>query len=183
MVIHRGRDNGAHTIELGEIGRTGTRERGGWLRGRSRTRREAQRGLSPLPEPPADGARVPQPPGPRPPHRTRAGSTWVAACVAVLILVALVIFIAQNAGAVQVSFVSLHGRFSLAVALLAAVTAGCLLTLVLGTTRILQLRRLVRRHHRDDLAAAVVSHTPDTLSGAPQPRHAVGDVADTAGTG
>jgi hypothetical protein len=53
-----------------------------------------------------------------------------------LILIALIIFIAQNAGAVQVSFVSLHGRFSLAVALLAAVAAGCLLTLVLGNRNI-----------------------------------------------
>jgi hypothetical protein len=96
-----------------------------------------------------------------------------------LILIALIIFIAQNAGAVQVSFVSLHGRFSLAVALLAAVAAGCLLTLVLGTVRILQLHR----RHRDDLAAAVVSHTPDTLSGAPQPQHPVRDGADTARTG
>ncbi len=100
-----------------------------------------------------------------------------------MILIALIIFIAQNAGAVQVSFVSLHGRFSLAVALLAAVAAGCLLTLVLGTTRVLQLRRLVRRRHRDDLAAAVASRTPDTASGAPQPQHPVHDGADTAGTG
>jgi uncharacterized integral membrane protein len=105
------------------------------------------------------------------------------ACFAVLILIALIIFIAQNAGAVQVSFVSLHGRFSLAVALLAAVAAGCLLTLVLGTTRILQLRRLMRRRHRDDLAAAVASRTPDTLPDAPQPQHPAGDDADIAGAG
>ena len=71
----------------------------------------------------------------------------MAACIAVLILIALIIFIAQNAGPVRVSFLSLHGRFSLAVALLAAVAAGCLLTLIVGTTRILQLRRSVRRRH------------------------------------
>jgi uncharacterized integral membrane protein len=182
MVIHRGRDNGAHTIELGENGRAAAGDRVGRSWRLSRTPREAQRGLSSPPEPPTDGAPVPQP-GPRSPRRTRAGSTWVMACVAVLILIALIIFIAQNAGAVQVSFVSLHGRFSLAVALLAAVAAGCLLTLVLGTTRILQLRRVVRRRHRDDLAAAVASRTPDTLPGVPQAQHPDGDGADAAGTG
>jgi uncharacterized integral membrane protein len=88
------------------------------------------------------------------PPRTRAGSTWVMACVAVLVLMALIIFVAQNSGAVEVSLLTLHGRFSLAVALLAAAAAGCVLALILGTTRILQLRRVVRRRRREDLAAA-----------------------------
>jgi uncharacterized integral membrane protein len=76
------------------------------------------------------------------------------ACVAVLVLMALIIFVAQNSGAVEVSLLTLHGRFSLAVALLAAAAAGCVLALILGTTRILQLRRVVRRRRREDLAAA-----------------------------
>ncbi len=180
MGTHFNGDGARHDVETD---RTVTGDRGGWLRGLRRGRR-APESVSPTqPEPLTGAVPAPRSAGPRPPHRTRAGSTWVIACVAVLILIALIIFIAQNAGAVQVSFVSLHGRFSLAVALLAAVAAGCLLTLVLGTTRILQLRRLVRRRHRDDLAAAVASPTPDTLSGAPQPQHPVRDGADTAGTG
>ena len=71
------------------------------------------------------------------------------ACISVLVLIALIIFIAQNSGSVRVSFVSLHGRFPLAVSLLAAAAAGCVVTLILGTTRILQLRRIVRRRRRD----------------------------------
>jgi uncharacterized integral membrane protein len=90
----------------------------------------------------------------RTPPRTVAGSTWVLACIAVLILIVLVVFIAQNTESVRVSLFGFHGRFPLAVALLAAVAAGCVLTLGLGTTRILQLRRIVRRHRRADLAAA-----------------------------
>jgi len=104
----------------------------------------------------------------RVPPRTRAGSTWVMACVAVLVLIALIIFVAQNSGSVEVSFLSLHGRFSLAVALLAAAAAGCVLALILGTTRILQLRRVVRRRHREDLAAAPPAEPPQTLGTSPR---------------
>lgn len=89
------------------------------------------------------------------------------ACVAVLLLIGLIIFVAQNSGSVEVSFLSLHGRFSLAVALLAAATAGCVLTLVVGTTRILQLRRIVRRRHRQDLAPASPAGHPETLDSSP----------------
>jgi uncharacterized integral membrane protein len=97
------------------------------------------------------------------PPRTRAGSTWVMACVAVLLLIVLIIFVAQNSGSVEVSFLSLHGHFSLAVALLAAAAVGCALTLVIGTTRILQLRRIVRRRHRQDLAPVTPAGHPQTL--------------------
>jgi lipopolysaccharide assembly protein A len=91
------------------------------------------------------------------PPRTVAGSTWVMACIAVLILIVLIIFVAQNTESVRVTLFGFHGRFPLAVALLAAVAAGCVLTLGLGTTRILQLRRIVRRRRRADLAAAKVA--------------------------
>jgi len=103
----------------------------------------------------------------RVPPRTRAGSTWVMACVAVLVLIGLIIFVAQNSGSVEVSFLSLHGQFSLAVALLAAAAAGCVLTLVVGTTRILQLRRIVRRRYRQDLTAASPVGHPQTLDSSP----------------
>ena len=93
----------------------------------------------------------------RTPPRTVAGSTWVLACIAVLILIVLIVFVAQNTESVRVTLFGFHGRFPLAVALLAAVAAGCVLTLGLGTTRILQLRRIVRRRRRADLAAAKVA--------------------------
>lgn len=109
------------------------------------------------------------------PPRTRAGSTWVLACVAVLALVVLVIFVAQNSALVKVSFLSLHGRFPLAVALLAAAAVGSTITLVLGTTRILQLRRFVRRRqrrHLDTPPRAGQSRVSEGPSGTPQPPHA-----------
>jgi uncharacterized integral membrane protein len=94
------------------------------------------------------------------PPRTIAGTTWVLTCIAALVLVALIVFLAQNAGATKISFFSLHGRFPLSVALLAAAVAGCLLTLAVGSTRILQLRRVVRRRRRDDRAASAPTAPP-----------------------
>jgi uncharacterized integral membrane protein len=122
--------------------------------------------------PPVAPPPAPVPAPIRTPPRTRAGSTWVMACVAVVILIVLIVFIAQNSGPARISFFSLHGRFPLAVTLLAAVATGCVLTLVVGSTRILQLRRIVRRRHRDDLAATAraeeQSQTPDIAPDLPQ---------------
>ena len=72
----------------------------------------------------------------------------MATCVAIGVFVALVIFMAQNTGRVQVSFLAMHGRFPLALVLLIATVAGMLIVAVLGTARISQLRRLVRRRGR-----------------------------------
>jgi len=138
---------------------------------------------------PAPNSPVTQDPSPatpaRTPPRTRAGSTWVMVCIAALVLIVLIVFIAQNSGPARISFFSLHGRFPLAVALLAAVAAGCVLTLVIGSTRILQLRRIVRRRRRDDLAVQKQAQAPDIAPDTPQPRdpaHAPADGGATNGT-
>ena len=82
--------------------------------------------------------------GPSPVPRTRAGAAWVAACAAAIVSLGLIIFIVQNTASVRVSFLGLHGSLPLAAALLAAALAGAVLALVIGTTRIAQLRRLAR---------------------------------------
>ena len=71
-------------------------------------------------------------------------AAWVALTVAAVLLVALVIFIAQNARTVSIHYVGLEARMPLAVALLAAAVAGMLLVAVAGTARIIQLRRAVK---------------------------------------
>jgi uncharacterized integral membrane protein len=57
----------------------------------------------------------------------------------------------SHTGGVEVSFFALHGTLPLAMALLIAMISGILLTLVFGTARIIQLRRLIHgrrgRHH------------------------------------
>jgi uncharacterized integral membrane protein len=80
-----------------------------------------------------------------PPLRTRAGLAWVAVCVAALIAVALLVFLAQNTQTVHVSFLWLDGDTSLAVAALVSAVAGAVVTLVFGTVRIVQLRRAVKQ--------------------------------------
>lgn len=53
------------------------------------------------PAPPSDP--VPAPPAPRV-RGTRTGRVWVGVCAAALITVALIVFMVQNTGTVQVTF-------------------------------------------------------------------------------
>jgi putative membrane protein len=63
-------------------------------------------------------------------------------------LIVVMIFIIQNAHAVNISFLGAHLRLSLAVALFLAAIAGALLMAAAGTARITQLRRIMRRERR-----------------------------------
>lgn len=92
------------------------------------------------------GSSAPSSPRPRQHVRgTRTGRVWVGVCAAALITVALIIFMIQNTHTVQVTFLGLTGSTSLALMLLIAAVGGILLTLVLGSARILQLRHSVRK--------------------------------------
>jgi uncharacterized integral membrane protein len=84
----------------------------------------------------------------RPVPRTRTGAAWVGICAAVVIAVALIVFMVQNTGSVEISFLGMTASTSLALALLIAAVGGILLTLIVGTARITQLRRVVRRSRR-----------------------------------
>jgi uncharacterized integral membrane protein len=67
-----------------------------------------------------------------------------------VLLILLIIFIAENSRSVTVSFLGAGGRISLALALLIAAVVGAAVTLLVGSARILQLRRQVRRGRRTD---------------------------------
>jgi uncharacterized integral membrane protein len=73
---------------------------------------------------------------------------WVTIAVAVILLVLLIIFIAENSHDVTVSFLGAHGTLPVGLMMLIAAVAGVVITLLVGTTRIVQLRREVRRHSR-----------------------------------
>ena len=77
--------------------------------------------------------------------RTRTGAAWVGLTAAALIAVALIVFLAQNTRTTEISFLWMTARTSLAIALLIAAVGSVLITLILGTARITQLRRLARR--------------------------------------
>jgi uncharacterized integral membrane protein len=80
--------------------------------------------------------------------RTRTSATYVAIGVAVLFLVLLIIFIAQNNKKVPIHFLGANGHVSEALALIASAVAGAILVLAVSSMRILQLRFVGRRHNR-----------------------------------
>ena len=82
------------------------------------------------------------------PRQTLAGRVWVAIVCAVILLVLLIIFIAENTHRITISFVGLHGHISEALALLIAAAVGIVITLLVGSTRILQLSLEVRKHRK-----------------------------------
>jgi uncharacterized integral membrane protein len=70
---------------------------------------------------------------------------WVALCATAVVLVALIVFLLQNTRSVQVSFLWMEGSAPLAITLLIAAVGAALVTALLGTVRITQLRRVARR--------------------------------------
>jgi uncharacterized integral membrane protein len=85
--------------------------------------------------------------------RTRVSGVWVATGFFAIVLLFLLIFILQNGRSVDVSYLGLHGRLPLGVALLLSAVCGVLLVVLAGTARILQLRATARRHRRADARA------------------------------
>ena len=90
---------------------------------------------------------APRPPQPRRMH-TRISGLRTSLIAAAAGLIVVMIFIIQNANAVNISFLGAHLRLSLAVALFLAATAGALIMAAAGTARITQLRRIMRRDRR-----------------------------------
>jgi uncharacterized integral membrane protein len=73
---------------------------------------------------------------------------WVAAIVAVVGLVFLLIFILENLTRADVYFLGASGTLPIGVAMLFAAVAGALLMALVGSARILQLRRAARRRRQ-----------------------------------
>ena len=104
-----------------------------------------------LPPASANGAAPPpRPVSPAPRRRlnTRISGMRNALIAGAVVLTVVLIFIIQNAHAVNISFLGAHLRLSLAVALLLAAIAGALIMAVVGTARITQLRVIMRRDRR-----------------------------------
>ena len=76
---------------------------------------------------------------------TRTSAAWMGVWAGVVVLILLIIFVAQNTASVRISFFALEGEISLALALLIAGVGGAIVSMAVAATRILQLRRMVRR--------------------------------------
>ncbi len=95
------------------------------------------------------GAQVPSsPPPPTGIPPSRAGRLWVGMISALVLLILMLVFIFQNLHNVRISFFTATGSFPLALALLLAAVVGALIVVCLGSIRIIQLRRTVRRRSR-----------------------------------
>ena len=108
-------------------------------------------------EPPERAAPTPAPdkaPRESPVKFTRAGALWTALILGFLILIVLLIFIAQNTADTPFTFFNLHWNLPLGVAILLAAIGGGLLTVAVGTARILQLRRAAKKIHIAALKAS-----------------------------
>ncbi|MBB3664104.1 MULTISPECIES: LapA family protein [Prauserella salsuginis group] len=102
--------------------------------------------------PPAGPSAATEPPAasatPDPRRRTRTSALWVGVIVFAAVLALLLIFILQNTQAVEISYFTVSGSVSLAVAMLLSTVAGVLLTAIAGSLRIRQLRRRMPRATR-----------------------------------
>jgi uncharacterized integral membrane protein len=78
---------------------------------------------------------------------TRAGALWTALIAGFLILILLLIFITQNTASASFQFFVWHWSLPLGVAILLAAVGGGLITVAVGTARIVQLRRAAKKHH------------------------------------
>jgi uncharacterized integral membrane protein len=78
---------------------------------------------------------------------TRAGALWTSLIAGFLILILLLIFITQNTVPTPFTFLGWHWSLPLGVAILLAAVVGGLITVAVGTARILQLRRAAKKHH------------------------------------
>jgi len=116
------------------------------------TEQPAPQGATTTMPPQAADSTPPQPAaGPSPlPRRmhTRISGMRTSLIAAAVGLIVVMIFIIQNAHAVNISFLGAHLRLSLAVALFLAAIAGALIMAAAGTARITQLRRIMRRDRR-----------------------------------
>lgn len=78
---------------------------------------------------------------------TRAGALWSSVTAGFVILILLLIFITQNTTPTDFQFLGWHWSQPKGVAILLAAVVGGLITVAVGTARILQLRRAAKRQH------------------------------------
>ena len=99
--------------------------------------------LADLPEVPTD---APPPPPQNAVHFTRAAALWSALIGGFLILILLLVFIMQNTNSITINLFGWNWNLPLGVAILLSAVGGGLLTVAVGTVRIVQLRRAAKKN-------------------------------------
>lgn len=108
------------------------------------------------PPPPASGKDIPPDPvGTSGEHQvkpesavkfTRAAALWSALITGFVILIVLLVFIMQNTDSTTINFFAWEWNLPVGVAILLAAVCGGLLTVAVGTARIVQLRRAAKKN-------------------------------------
>lgn len=81
-------------------------------------------------------------------RRTRTGAIWTAVVTAIVLLVLLIVFIAQNQDPVTLRYLGFEGSVNLGLALFIAAVSGAAVVAVVGVARLVQLRALAHRTDR-----------------------------------
>ncbi|WP_046301931.1 lipopolysaccharide assembly protein LapA domain-containing protein [Mycobacterium sp. UM_Kg27] len=98
-----------------------------------------------VPIDPHHGETSSPPPAPAAMPLTRAGALWTALIAGFLVLIVLLVFITQNTGPVDLAFLTWTWSLPAGVAILLAAICGGLVTALVGTARIYQLRRAAKK--------------------------------------
>ena len=77
---------------------------------------------------------------------TRAAALWSALIIGFLILILLLVFIMQNTNSITINFFGWNWNLPVGVAILLSAVGGGLLTVAVGTARIVQLRRAAKKN-------------------------------------
>lgn len=85
-------------------------------------------------------------------EHSRIGTTWVALGAFLVVLILLAVFILQNSNQVRITYFGASGTMSFGVAMLLSAIAGSLLTLLIGSARILQLKMKGRRVRSEQMS-------------------------------
>lgn len=91
---------------------------------------------------------------------SRVSHAWVAIAAGIVALIVVIVFILENLHSVRVTFFGATWKAPLAVDLLLAAVLGGLVVFLLGTVRIVQLRRVARRRGRENSTAHRQSARP-----------------------
>lgn len=90
---------------------------------------------------------------------SRAGRAWVTIALGLVLLAVLLVFVFQNLHDTTIHFFTASGSIPVALALVLAAIGGAVLVLLVGSIRIIQLRRHVRTAYTEGLRHG--RHRPD----------------------
>lgn len=82
------------------------------------------------------------------PPRTRISTAWVALIGGAIAVILLLVFVLENSTPGDFAFLGMHFTLPLGVAVLLAAVCGVIVTAIIGTARIHQIRQALRRPHR-----------------------------------